>query len=111
MFQFIPNYQNKKVKSHEDIIKFAKVRPKAVIPSKRDEDANFDCYAHFDEDFICIGPHQTKILNLGIASAFSDKYMVMLNERGSTGTKGIKISAGIIDSKQFTSNSWSHKTG
>jgi dUTP pyrophosphatase len=80
------------------IVKFAKVHPKAIIPSKREEDAGFDVYACFDEDTIEILPHQTVLVPTGIASAFSSDYYFELKERGSTGVKGIGLRAGVIDS-------------
>ena len=79
-------------------IKFAKVRPDAQIPSKRDEDMGFDIYACFDEDYIVIHPHETKLIPTGIASACDPDYGFVLRERGSTGSKGIALRAGVIDS-------------
>jgi dUTP pyrophosphatase len=79
-------------------VKFAKVRPDAKIPSKRDEDMGFDIYACFDEDFIVIGPHETKLIPTGIASSCNPNYGFILRERGSTGSKGIALRAGVIDS-------------
>ena len=38
-------------------IKFAKVKPEAIIPSKRVEDAGFDIYACFEEEYMVIKPH------------------------------------------------------
>lgn len=77
---------------------FAKVRPNAIIPSKRDEDAGYDVYACFDEDYIAIEPFTTKGVTTGIATAFSNKYYVQVEERGSTGKIGMKKSSGVIDS-------------
>ena len=79
-------------------VKFAKVNPKAIIPSKRDEDMGFDIYACFDESYIVIKPHETKLIPTGIASACNPKYGFLLRERGSTGSKGIALRAGVIDS-------------
>ena len=79
-------------------IKFAKVRPDAKIPTKRLEDAAIDIYACFDEDWICIEPHTSQLIPTGIASAFGPEWAVVFLERGSTGTKNIKINAGVIDS-------------
>lgn len=79
-------------------VKFAKVRPEAIIPSKRDEDMGFDIYACFDEDFIVINPHETKLVPTGIASACDSGYGFLLFERGSTGSKGIARRCGVIDS-------------
>lgn len=82
----------------ENLIYWAKVKPQAVIPSKREEDAGFDLYPCFDEDYMMIYPHQVKMIPLGIASAFCDRYVVLLKERGSTGTKNIAQRSGVIDS-------------
>lgn len=79
-------------------VKFAKVHPNAIIPSKRDEDMGFDVYACFDEDYIVINPHETKLIPTGIASACNPKYGFLLFERGSTGSKGIARRCGVIDS-------------
>lgn len=79
-------------------IQFAKVRPDAIIPSKRDEDMGFDIYACFDEDYILINPHETKLIPTGIASACDPGYGFLLFERGSTGSKGIARRCGVIDS-------------
>lgn len=77
---------------------FAKVRPNAIIPTKEDENAGYDVYACFDEDYMVIPAHTTVLVPTGIASAMTDKYYLNVAERGSTGSKGMKYSAGIIDS-------------
>ena len=77
---------------------FAKVRPDAIIPTKRDEDAGFDIYSNFEEESIIINPHETKMIPTGLATAFDSKYVAILKERGSTGIKGIGQRSGIIDS-------------
>lgn len=79
-------------------IKFAKVRPNAVIPSKRKEDMGFDIYACFDDDFMVINPHETKLIPTGIASCCNPEYGFLVFERGSTGSKGIARRCGVIDS-------------
>lgn len=79
-------------------IKFAKVRPDAKIPTKRREDAGWDIYANFAEDWIEIPPHDNRLIPTGIASALDVDWAFELRERGSTGVKNLKISAGIIDS-------------
>ena len=79
-------------------IKFAKVHPNAIIPSKRYEDMGFDIYACFDEDYIVIEPHETKLIPTGIASACNHKYGFIVFERGSTGSKGVARRCGVIDS-------------
>lgn len=79
-------------------VKFAKVRPGAKIPSKRIEDMGFDIYACFDEDYVKISPHETKLIPTGIASSCDIEYGFLLRERGSTGSKGIALRCGVIDS-------------
>lgn len=79
-------------------VKFAKTKPTAIIPTKRDEDAGYDIYANFEEDFILIPPHQTVIIPTGIASACDADYCFIFKERSSTGVKGIAQRSGIIDS-------------
>ena len=79
-------------------VKFAKVRSNAIIPSKREEDMGFDIYACFDEDYIVIHPHETKLIPTGIASACDPDYGFLVFERGSTGSKGIARRCGVIDS-------------
>lgn len=83
---------------NENDLYFAKVNPNAIIPSKRLEDAGFDLYACFDEDYMVIEPHETKLIPSGIATAFSPKYVAILKERGSNGSKGIAQRCGVIDS-------------
>lgn len=84
-----------------DTIKFAKVRENAIIPSKDVENAGYDIYGIFegnnDENRI-VKPHTTKLIPTGIACALPSKYYFQVEERGSTGSKGIKKSAGVIDS-------------
>lgn len=77
---------------------WAKVKPEAKVPSKRPEDAGYDLYACFEEDFVEIAPLHTRMVPLGVASAFDPEFVMILKERGSTGTKGIAQRSGVIDS-------------
>lgn len=77
---------------------FAKVKEEAIMPSKREEDGAFDIYACFEDDYLLLDPHETKLVSTGIASAFSADYVAILKERGSTGTKGMGQRCGVIDS-------------
>lgn len=79
-------------------IKFAKIKENAKIPTKRQEDAGYDIYACFEDDYRVIPPHTTVMIPTGIASAFDKDYCFILKERGSTGTKGIAQRSGVIDS-------------
>lgn len=82
----------------ENNLYWAKVKENAIIPTKIDENAGYDVYACFDEDYMMIKPHETVLVPTGIASAVSSDYYLQVHERGSTGSKGIKCSAGVIDS-------------
>ena len=79
-------------------IKFAKVKEGAIVPSKRDEDVGLDIYACFEEDWIEIAPHTSKLIPTGIASSFNKEWGIVFRERGSTGVKNLKVNAGVIDS-------------
>ncbi len=77
---------------------WAKVREDAVIPTKREEDAGYDLYPCFEEDYLEIQPLETRLVPLGVASAFDSSYVMFLKERGSTGIKGMSLRAGVMDS-------------
>lgn len=81
-----------------DKIYFAKIREDAIIPTKEEYNAGLDIYACFDEDYMIIEPGETKLVPTGIASAIPTNYYIQIHERGSSGSKGIKYSAGVIDS-------------
>ncbi len=78
--------------------KFAKLRDDAIIPSKRDEDADYDLYARFDEDYVVIQPNQVVQMFTGLISAFPKDWMAKFEERGSTGFKCMSVRAGEMDS-------------
>lgn len=78
-------------------IKFAKLREGAIIPTKRKGDMGYDIYACFPETSIRIPHHTTIMIPTGIASVIPEGYGILLEERGSTGSEGIKRSAGVID--------------
>lgn len=78
-------------------IKCAKVRKEAIIPSKIVENAAFDIYACFEDEGFVIKPHETKLVPTGIATAMDSGYGLVLRERGSTGSKGMGLRAGVVD--------------
>ena len=82
----------------DDVIYWAKVKEEAILPTKREEDAGYDLYPCFEEDYLMIAPHEVRMVPLGIASAFSKHRVVLLKERGSTGAKNMAQRAGVIDS-------------
>lgn len=82
----------------EKTIVFAKIKEGAKIPTKKDEDAGYDLYACFDNDFFVILPGITRPIPTGIAAAFNKKYYAQIEERSSMAKLGIKKSGGVIDS-------------
>lgn len=76
---------------------WAKAHKDTIIPTKRDEDAGYDIYTRFDEDYILIKPHETKMIPTDLHCAFPSGYAMILKERGSTGTKGIGGRCGVIE--------------
>ncbi len=88
---------SKITKATKNNVYFAKIKEKAILPSKKDENAGYDLYACFDEDYILLEEFETKPIPTGIAWACSEDYYMQFYERSSTGVKGIKYSAGVID--------------
>lgn len=84
-------------KNEKDVY-FAKVKENAKIFTKEKENAGYDIYACFDEDYILLKPLETKLIPTGIAWASSPSFYLQIEERSSTGTKAIKKSAGVVDS-------------
>ena len=77
-------------------LKFAKINDKAIIPSKRHEDAGYDIYTT-DKDIV-LQPHQTVAFHTGLVSEFSPSLVGIVKERGSTAKYGLSIRSGVIDS-------------
>ena len=77
-------------------VKFAKINDKAIIPSKRHEDAGYDIYTVDDE--ILLNPGETYAFHTGIKSEFSPSWVGIIKERGSTAKYGLSIRSGVIDS-------------
>lgn len=86
------------MKIEDNKIYFAKVKTGAKIPERDTWNAGIDIYPCFDEDYMIIPPHSTALVPTGIASAVPIDYYIQIHERGSSGSKGIKYSAGVIDS-------------
>ncbi|MGL5257806.1 MAG: dUTP diphosphatase [Proteocatella sp.] len=77
---------------------FAKMKETAIIPQKREEDAGYDVFPCFEEDYIMINPNETVKIPTGIASCFSREYCFIVKERSSTGSIGLGQRSGVIDS-------------
>lgn len=79
-------------------IKFAKTRPDAKIPTKRQGDGCYDLYVCFDEEFVTIPPHSVKLVPTGLCSTFDSNYRIGFRERGSNTKSALFVMAGQIDS-------------
>lgn len=82
---------------YESDIYFAKTHQDAIIPTKRFEDCGYDLYV-VDVHELLILPQQYTNLRTGLISAFSPKYRIKIESRGSTAKAGLMINAGVIDS-------------
>lgn len=82
----------------DNTIYFAKCSNTAIIPTRRRGDSGFDIYVDQSILNIEIAPHSTEMLPTGIKSIIPEGYGMEIKERGSSGSKGIKASSGIIDS-------------
>ena len=81
-----------------DTIYFAKVNSGGIIPQKRDEDAGYDFYPNFEEESMIIKQNEIKLIPTGIATAFHNNYVFIVKERSSTGSRGMSVRMGVIDS-------------
>jgi len=78
--------------------KIKKFSENAVIPSKRMEDAGYDFYGSFKEDFEIFDSAHINLIPTGIGCEIPNEWVLLLCERGSTGVRGISKRAGVIDS-------------
>ena len=78
-------------------IKFTKCREGVKEPVQASGSVGLDIYACFEEDYMKFLPGETKLVPTGLKSVIDPQYFVLLEERSSTGSKGIKRSAGVID--------------
>lgn len=82
----------------ENEVYWGALTPRAIIPTKRDEDAGYDMYAEDRETEVVVQPHETVGFLTGICSAFHSSKVAILKERGSTGKLGIGQRSGVVDS-------------
>lgn len=78
-------------------IKFCKMDNYAIIPTKRDEDAAFDLYA-IKSEASALAPNQSMKFYTGLKAIIPDDVWVLFKERSSTGSCGLSIRSGVIDS-------------
>ena len=79
-------------------LKVKKLDDRAVVPSKRLEDAGYDFYIVYDNDFKLLEIGEIFLAPTKISIEIPKEYVLVIFERGSTGSKGISRRCGIIDS-------------
>lgn len=81
-------------------LKIKILNKKAILPSKREEDAAFDLYAIYEDNqnFFILKPGDIHMFRTGIAIEIPQDWVFYITERSSTGTKGISKRCGVIDS-------------
>lgn len=80
-------------------ILFSQENDKVVLPTKRVDDAGFDLYAdpEFIGEFVILFPLDTIAIPTGLRSVIPNTHYAQVQERGSTGIRGMKYGAGVID--------------
>ena len=84
-------------------VKFKKLDDRAVVPSKRVEDAGYDIYGiptqeEQERGAYCFRKGEVCMVPTGLATQIPPGYVAIVKERGSTGSKGLAIRCGVIDS-------------
>lgn len=79
-------------------IKFATKDRAVKIPYKNKEDLGYDIYPFFSEKWFELPPFATRLIPTGLISSIPEDYGIILKERGSTGSVGLGLRAGVIDS-------------
>ena len=75
-----------------------RLSPKAVVPSKRDEDAGYDIYTI--ENDVWIKPFEKRLMSTGLSYAMDENspFWLFVVDRGSTGSRGLHVHCGVLDS-------------
>ena len=76
-------------------IRWHKKDEKAIIPTKRNEDAGFDIYTI--ENNVILMPHEKHLFKTGLQYWITPGYWLLAFDRGSTGSKGMHVHCGICD--------------
>lgn len=76
-------------------IKWHKLNPTARIPTKRAEDSGYDLYTI--EDNVILPPHSKHLFSTGLTYWIDKNHWLKVEDRGSTGSKGLHVHCGICD--------------
>lgn len=83
------------MKLNEVLLRWHKLDPRAIIPTKEPEAAGLDIYT-IEENFT-MAPHSQHLFKTGLAVAIEEGWWLKIEDRGSTGSKGLHIHCGIVD--------------
>ena len=78
-------------------LKVKMVKDDAKLPTTQIEDAGFDLYPCFSQEYIIIHPHETTLIPTGIAIQVPKGKVAIIFERSSTGKMGLGRRAGVVD--------------
>lgn len=78
-------------------VKFAKIYPKARIPTRRNDNIGFDVYIYFDEDYRVLEPHETFVFNAGVVSSQAPTYGFILKECSLLAQYGVSLNCTAIN--------------
>lgn len=78
------------------VLMWTKLDPLAKIPTKTQANAGYDIYTI--EDNVLIPPHEGHMFRTGIAAVIPANYGLLGRDRGSTGSLGIHLHCGVVDS-------------
>lgn len=79
-------------------LKVKLLHKEAKLPEKRDEDAGYDLYGIYENEFELMMPGDLKLIPTGISIEIPNDWVFYVAERGSTGSKGISRRCGVVDS-------------
>lgn len=106
---------NELININSEKLKIKRLDKRAIIPTKEIGDSGYDFYGIFDKDFVAVEPQKIIIIKSGFAFEIPENFAFILKERSSTGSKGIGVRSGVMDSSyrgeyMFAINNTSDKT-
>ena len=76
-------------------IKMLRMYDDVKLPSKTMENAGHDIYANFEEDYIVIMPHKSKLISTGFKTVIPPTHYAQIFERGSSGVQNLNTGSTI----------------
>jgi dUTP pyrophosphatase len=85
------------------MIKVKKLHPEAKVPTKEVGNAGYDLYASPDFKGGVLEPGEIVMVPTDIAVKLDNDEVLIVKERGSTGSKGLAVRCGVVD-ESYTGN-------